>query len=138
MGALSGADTRALPALTQLIMALRVSCYQRGMYSGAEIDYWTYVTAGTLMTLVRSNVTRQVAQSRVAWRRPSPPVPQRVASSIRPVSSGACRVVNDLASSWIARKALKGPWGWAALAGLSIAKVTCPTVLNAALTRALR
>lgn len=138
MNAVWGVDTRALPALTQLVVALRASCYQRRMYSSAEIDYWTHVTAGNLMELVRYNVIRQYAQSSVNWRRPAPPVPQRVASSLRPVSSGACRVVTDLASSWIARKALKGPWGLVALGGISIAKVSCPTLLNAVLTRVLR
>jgi hypothetical protein len=45
--------------------------------------------------------------------------------------------VTSIASSWLTKLALKGPWGWAALAGLSVAKAACPAVLNAAVKRFL-
>ena len=69
--ALPGADLPALPALTQLVQALRASCYERGEYSGYEIDYSTYVTSGSLMTLVRRNVRQQARAASYAWQRPA-------------------------------------------------------------------
>ena len=135
--ALPGADLRALPALTQLVQALRASCYGRGEYSGYEIDYWTYVTSGSLMTLVRRSVRQQAQAASYAWQRPAPALPAMVSRSIRPGVSIACGAVNGFASSWLAKVALKGPWGWAALAGLSVAKAACPTLLNSAVKRLL-
>ena len=75
--ALPGADLRALPASTQLVQALRASCYTRGRYSSDEIDYWTYVTSGKPMTLVRSNVRHQAQAASYAWQRPAPRSRQR-------------------------------------------------------------
>jgi hypothetical protein len=53
------------------------------------------------------------------------------------VDRQACGAVGSIASSWLTKAALKGPWGWAALAGLSVAKAACPTVLNAAVKHLL-
>jgi hypothetical protein len=135
--ALPGADLRALPALSQLVQALRASCYASGQYAGHEIDYWTHVTAGNLMTLVRINVQRQTQTARYAWKRPAPPLPAKVSRAIQPAVPIACRAVGGIASSWLAKATLKGPVGWAALAGLSVAKAACPAVLNSAIARIL-
>jgi hypothetical protein len=134
---LPGADLRSLPALTQLVQALRASCYATGQYSPYEIDYWTYVTAGNLMTLVRINVQRQAQSATHAWKRPAPRLPAKVSHAIQPAVPIACRAVGGLASSWLAKATLKGPLGWAALAGLSVAKAACPAVLNSAVARLL-
>lgn len=135
--ALPGVDLRALPALTQLVQALRASCYSSRRYSGPEIDYWTYVTAGSLMTIVRMNVRRQAQVARYTWTRPAPKLPPKVSRTIRPAVPIACQAVTDIASSWLTKSALKGPSGWAALAGLSVAKAACPTVLNSVVKRLL-
>jgi hypothetical protein len=135
--ALPGADLRALPALSQLVQALRASCYYRGQYSGQEIDYWTFVTAENLMTFLRTNVQRQARAERSLWRRPAPVLPAKVAQGIRLAVPTACRAVSSIASSWMTKVALRGVFGWTALAGLSVAKAACPAALNSAISRLL-
>ena len=135
--ALPGVDLRALPALTQFVQTLRARCYHSGRYSGPVIDYWTYVTAGSLMTAVRMNVQRQAQVASRTWTRPAPKLPPRVSRTIRPAVPIACGAVNHIASSWLTKTALKGVAGWAALAGLSVAKAACPTVLNSVVKKLL-
>jgi hypothetical protein len=127
VGKLWRADTRAVPALSQLVAYFQAGC------PDTRNTPWPNETAAAFTRLVQKELRRQALAAILDWKRPPPTVPAAQKPDYSTVGKITCASAGVIVGDW-----LKGQYsGRYAVAGLALiagGQVVCPGAVSGLLS----